>query len=89
MVVVNTPDNLNPRISYLKFQNPVNSFLDMLDKFVSPSRNLGIKRNNYYLFTIDAIYNIPINKVTKEYILFMTICRKASAQYYTYIMFIL
>jgi hypothetical protein len=89
MVVVNTPENLDPKIVYLKFQKPVKSFLDLLDKFASPNRNLGIKRNNYYLFTLDAVYNIPADKVTKEYKFFMTLCKKAAARYYTYIMFVL
>jgi hypothetical protein len=89
MVVVNTKENLDPKILYLKFQKPVPSFLRLLDMFSAEGRHYGVKRNNYYLFTLDRVYALPRKLVSKEYNYFMSLAKEASNRYFTYIMFIL
>jgi hypothetical protein len=89
MLVVNSKENLDIKILTIKFKKPLPSFLNLLDNLSTQGKNLGVKRNNYYVFTLDAVYVQPRTQMTKEYRYFMSLAHKASSLFYTYIMFIL
>ena len=83
MVVVNGKDNLPKQILCLGLGKGTTPLKSLLDSLTLPGKRIGVKRNNYYLLTIDAAYNAPSSK---EFIVLMRIIRKA-APIYTYIMF--
>lgn len=91
MVVVNDPKNLATKILYIKIKKTTALFTMILNSFSSESKRRGVKRNSYYLFTVNAVYTRNANNEdsAKEFNVFMNLIRHAERLYYAYIMFVL
>jgi hypothetical protein len=90
MVVVNDPKNLPPKILYIKMKKTTALFTMILNSFSAEGKKCGVKRNNYYLFTVDAVYirKYKEEENAKEFNVFMNLINHAARIYYTYIMFV-
>jgi hypothetical protein len=86
MVVVNDPKNVPARIKVMKAVKMTSEFTELLDRFCEPVRNLGTKRNNYYLFPLDRPYVTSFVDAQKPYVkMFMRLLKLASRLQFTYI----
>jgi len=88
MVVVNDPANLAPRILVVKLKKVTKMFTFILDSFSKKGRNSGVKRNNYYLFTVDSLYVTPVLEISKEHTIFMRLVQHADLLHYAYLMIV-
>lgn len=89
MVVVNAKENIKKKILYVKMKKRSETFLKLLDALSSQGKKMGVKRNNYYLFSLDAIYHLPPIEVDANYSMFRKITYRASQLFFTYVMFVL
>lgn len=88
MIVVNDPKNLAPRILVIKLKRITKMFQFLLDSFSKQGRNCGVKRNNYYLFTVDALWRYSKEEINNEYKVFIQLVKYATYKMYTYIMIV-
>jgi hypothetical protein len=88
MVVVNTKENQPPRILCIKMKKSNTLFNMLLDSLTKEGKSTGVKRNNYYLLTVDAVYMSRVPEQSKEHFTLMTLVKHAARLYYTYLMLI-
>jgi hypothetical protein len=86
MVVVNDPKKMCPRINVMTTVKMTPEFTELLDHFCEPVRNLGTKRNNYYLFPLDRPYVTSFVDFQKPYVrMFMRLLKFTSRLHFTYL----
>lgn len=86
MVVVNDPKIMTPSIKVFKAVKMTPEFTELLDRFCEPVRDLGTKRNNYYLFPLNRPYITSFVDVQKPYVkMFMRLLKLCSRLHFTYV----
>lgn len=86
MVVVNDPAVRPTKFLQVHIKNKSDILIKLLDSFTQEGKNIGVKRNNYYILDINRIFAIPVSFITKEYKILMLLIKHASRSLYTYLM---
>lgn len=89
MVVVNTKENLKKSILHIKLKKVPPTLLALFEVFSAPGKKMGVKRNNYYLFNLDAVFHTPKQSRDKTFRIFQWIIHRAASKNFTDIMFVL